>query len=36
MANVPSGTGNTTIDAFNSFSAIKNAPSFEKESGAAA
>lgn len=34
MANVPSGTGNTTIDAFNAFTAIKDAPKFEKGMGA--
>ena len=33
MANVPSGTGNTIVDAFNAFSAIKDAPSFEKGMG---
>ena len=33
MANVPSGTGNTTVDAFNAFSAIKDAPAYSKDSG---
>lgn len=33
LNNVPSGTGNTTVDAFNAFSAIKDAPTYSKDSG---
>ena len=33
LNNVPSGTGNTTVDAFNAFSAIKDAPAYSKDSG---
>ena len=33
LNNVPSGTGNTTVDAFNAFSAIKDAPVYSKDSG---
>lgn len=33
MNNVPSGTGNTTVDAFNAFTAIKDAPKFSDTGG---
>ena len=33
LNNVPSGTGNTTVDAFNAFTAIKDAPAYSKDSG---
>ena len=33
LNNVPSGTGNTIVDAFNAFTAIKDAPAYSKDSG---
>lgn len=35
MNNVPSGTGNTFVDSFNAFSAMKNAPKFSDTGGGA-
>lgn len=35
MNNVPSGTGNTFVDSFNAFSAMKNAPKFSDTAGGA-